>query len=183
MKKWMVTLAAVVAVVALAAPAANATHGSAIFVDQIDGSGAGTYFGTLEDGGCADTADWYTFFGIAGFPVTIAMNAIPDAEGGWTPALTLYRTPAPAAAGDDRYASYTFIALDDFDNPASLQVVLPATGFYVVAAESVGGCDPADFGPYVLTIGGFAFPIGGQGSFRCPPAPIMSPCRLGFGGF
>jgi hypothetical protein len=171
MKKWMVTLAAVGAVVALAAPAANATHGTAPTVDSIDGSGAGTFVGTLS---AVDTADWYTFFGVAGTVVTIAMNAQFNA---WDPFLTLYRPPSPPgfpAAGDLR-ASYTLVASDDDSGPgvnSLIQLVLPATGWYVVAAESFAG-----FGVYTLTISGSVF-TSSPFSQPCPPYPIMAPCRI-----
>ena len=181
MKKWMVTLAAVVAVVALAAPAANAQN-EAPFVDSINGSGVGTYFGTLAP---TDSADWYTFFGFAGFPVTIRMNAIPPF---WDTYLNLYRTGAVGtqvpAAGQPR-AGYTLVASDDDSgggpigrNSLISNFVPPTTGFYIVAAESFD--ITTDFGHYILTISGFAFSLGQPGDIpQCPPAPISAPCHPG----
>ena len=56
--------------------------------------------------------------------------------------------------------------------------VLPSTGYYVVAAESVsGGGDP--LGNYTLSTSSNPFfrlrPVGGN----CPAQPIMSPCKIG----
>jgi hypothetical protein len=177
MKKWMVTLAAVVAGVALAAPAANATHGTAPVVDSISGTGPGVFAGSLS---ILDTADWYSFYTfLPGTRVTIAMNAQFNA---WDPFLFLYRSSAGGthvpAAGDLR-ASYTLLTFDDdsgpFNNSLISNFVLPSAGYYVVSAESFAG-----FGNYTLSISGFpSFGILPVSSAGCPPEPIMSPCRIG----
>jgi hypothetical protein len=176
MKKWMVTLAAVVAGVALAAPAANATHGTAPAVDAINGTGPGVFVGDLS---ALDTADWYSFYTfLPGTRVTIAMNIVGAF---WDPFLFLYRSSAGGthvpAAGDLR-ASYTLLAADDDSGPGNNSLisnfVLPSAGYYVVSAESFLG-----FGNYTLSISGFPsfgiLPV----SAGCPPEPIMSPCRIG----
>jgi hypothetical protein len=169
MKKWMVTLAAVVAGVAIAVPAANATHGTATIVDAIDGTGPGIFFGNINNT-TGDSADWYSFLGFAGSGVTIRVNTT---SGVWFPVLTLYRSLVGApAAGDDRNVDYTFLAIDEASGGSSamLFVVLPVTGYYVVAVESFSGFGDV-LGNYVLSIRG--------GGFACPPYPFMSPCRVG----
>lgn len=149
--RWIL-VAAVVGSLVLGVSAAFATHGTAPTVDAIDGSGAGTFNGNINNT-TSDSADWYTFYGIAGTPVTITM-----ASGAFDTVLTLYQAPGVPAAGDAR-ASYTQIAFnDDFPVCCNSQIdaVLPASGYYVVAAESISA--PGDtLGDYTLTITGDVF--------------------------
>jgi hypothetical protein len=151
----LLALAAAAATLGLAAAAALATHGTATNVDAIDGSGAGSFAGNLNNT-TGDSADWYSFHGTAGTSVTITM-----ASSAFDTFLFLYRAPGIPAAGDAR-STYTQIAAND-DSGGSLnsQIVLtlPATGYYVVAAESIS--DASDtLGDYTLGISGNVRAIG-----------------------
>jgi hypothetical protein len=151
----LLALAAAAASLGLSAAAALATHGTATNVDAIDGSGAGSFAGNLNNT-TGDSADWYTFHGTAGTSVTITMDS-----SAFDSFIFLYRAPGIPSAGDAR-STYTQIAADD-DSGVGLnsQIVLtlPATGYYVVAAESIS--DPSDtLGAYTLGITGNVRAIG-----------------------
>jgi Bacterial pre-peptidase C-terminal domain len=151
----LLALAAAAASLGLSAAAALATHGTATNVDAIDGSGAGSFAGNLNNT-TGDSADWYTFHGTAGTSVTITMDS-----SAFDSFIFLYRAPGIPSAGDAR-STYTQIAADD-DSGVGLnsQIVLtlPATGYYIVAAESIS--DPSDtLGAYTLGITGNVRAIG-----------------------
>jgi hypothetical protein len=151
----LLALAAAAASLGLSATAALATHGTATNVDAIDGSGAGSFAGNLNNT-TGDSADWYTFHGTAGTSVTITMDS-----SAFDSHLYLYRAPGIPSAGDAR-STYTQIAEDD-DGGVGLnsQIVLtlPATGYYVVAAESISGASDT-LGDYTLGITGNVRGIG-----------------------
>jgi hypothetical protein len=150
----ILALAAVAAGLGLGAAAAFATHGTATTVDAIDGSGAGSFAGDLTN--TSDTADWYSFHGTAGTSVTIAMGS-----SAFDTFLFLYRAPGIPSAGDAR-SSYTQIALDDDSGTglnSQIVLTLPATGYYVVAAESVSASFET-LGDYTLDITGQVRAIG-----------------------
>jgi Bacterial pre-peptidase C-terminal domain len=151
----LLALAAAAASLGLSAAAALATHGTATNVDAIDGSGAGSFAGNLNNT-TGDSADWYSFHGTAGTSVTITMDS-----SAFDSFIFLYRAPGIPSAGDAR-STYTQIAADD-DSGVGLnsQIVLtlPATGYFVVAAESVSG-DSDTLGDYTLGITGNVRAIG-----------------------
>jgi hypothetical protein len=151
----LLALAAAAASLGLSAAAALATHGTATNVDAIDGSGAGSFAGNLNNT-TGDSADWYTFHGTAGTSVTITMDS-----SAFDSFIFLYRAPGIPSAGDAR-STYTQIAADD-DSGVGLnsQIVLtlPATGYFVVAAESVSGASDT-LGDYTLGITGNVRAIG-----------------------
>jgi hypothetical protein len=150
----LLALAAAAASLGLSAAAALATHGTATNVDAIDGSGPGSFVGNLTN--TSDTADWYSFHGTAGTSVTITM-----ASSAFDSFIFLYRAPGIPSAGDAR-STYTEIAADDdsggFPN-AQIVLALPATGYYVVAAESFSAASDT-LGDYTLGITGNVRAIG-----------------------
>lgn len=131
---------------------AHATHGTQPTVDSIEGSGPGTYAGSIL--GSVDTADWYTFFADLGDSVTLATTSAS-----FDTTLTLYRSPSLPAVGDAR-VGYTLVAFDDDGGPGLLSLISLgslAAGYYVVAVEEFGSSG----GSYVLDISGTISAISG----------------------
>lgn len=125
---------------------AFATHGTAEFVDAIDGSGPGVFVGSIGGSGLS-TAAWYSFSAAPGASVSIETTAA-----NFDTTLTLYSVPGVPMAGDDR-DDYTQLAYNDDGGFGSLSLINfgpLAGGNYIVAVEQFGGGG----GNFTLSISG-----------------------------
>jgi hypothetical protein len=151
-----------------AAPA-FATHGSALQVDTIDGSGPLAVNGTLSNP--SDSADWYSFAANVGDSVTISLQSTD-----FDTFLFLYKTPGIPMPGDLR-STYTQVAEDDDGGGSTNSLIsIPAlaqAGNYLIAAESFSSTDQ-QLGVYHLTVSGSIHSL-------VPEPSTISLALLGFG--
>lgn len=149
------------------ASTANATHGTQPIVDVIEGTGAGTFTGSILAIG--DTADWFTFSAAAGTAVTIETTAAS-----FDTFLNLYLAPGTPMTGDLR-SSYALIAADDDSGAGLLSLIsltLASAGNYVIAVEEFGGSG----GSYTLRVSGNVSGIPEPGTLA-----LLGLAALGFG--
>ena len=130
------------------APSAWATHGTQAIVDSINGTGSGSFTGSLV---APDTANWYTFHS-GGGAISIQTTAAT-----FDTYLHLYGSSGVPAVGDNR-ATYSLIAEDDDSGLGTLSLISLASlgaGDYIIAVEQFG----AGGGDYTVTVRGDASPI------------------------
>ena len=148
--RWTLIAFAVVGALAASAVPAAANNGSARTVDSIDGTGAGTFADSIT--WSADMADWYTFQGTAGTPVTITVSSPAFSSYLW-----VYPTPSVPSAGSSRPTGA--IAEAGGGTSYSRSFTLPTTTCYTWSVDSyLGGS-----GTYSVTVNGAVLPAASSG--------------------